>query len=79
VKELTLLSAKRDVEGSASPRGGERAERGAGQGAPQGAQRQPAARGATGGPAAGAAKGTSGDDFEDFPGALEDEDDDLPF
>jgi single-strand DNA-binding protein len=25
------------------------------------------------------AAGKSGDDFEDFPGALEDEDDDLPF
>ena len=27
----------------------------------------------------GATGGTGGDDFEDFPGALEDEDDDLPF
>ena len=29
--------------------------------------------------ASGAATGDSGGDFEDFPGALEDEDDDLPF
>jgi len=28
---------------------------------------------------AGAAAGGAGDDFEEFPGALEDEDDDLPF
>ena len=28
---------------------------------------------------AGAAAGSKGDDFTDFPGALEDEDDDLPF
>ncbi len=27
----------------------------------------------------GAGSGAAGDDFEDFPGALEDEDDDLPF
>lgn len=70
VKEIILLSPKRDAEGNASPRAG--AQQGAGQGAGQGAQRQ-AAR-----PAA-AAKGASGDDFEDFPGVLEDEDDDLPF
>ena len=35
------------------------------------------ARAATGAPAK--AKGGAGDDFEDFPGALADEDDDLPF
>ena len=31
------------------------------------------------GAGAGAGKGGPKDDFEDFPGALEDEDDDLPF
>ena len=38
-----------------------------------------ARRSAAAAPAAAAGKGKAGDDFEDFPGALEDEDDDLPF
>jgi single-strand DNA-binding protein len=40
------------------------------------ASRAPAAAKATAGAATGSA---AGDDFEEFPGALEDEDDDLPF
>jgi single-strand DNA-binding protein len=39
------------------------------------ASRAPAAKAKAGAPAGGAA----GDDFEEFPGALQDEDDDLPF
>ena len=64
VRELIMLG---------SPRGG-----GAGDGA-EGSGR--AARPAAGAKAkAGAAAGTAGgEDFEEFPGALEDEDDDLPF
>jgi single-strand DNA-binding protein len=48
-------------------------------GASAGGSRSRAA--ATGGRAKSASPGTggSGEDFEDFPGALEDEDDDLPF
>ena len=39
----------------------------------------PAGGRAKGAGATGAAAGGGGEDFEDFPGALEDEDDDLPF
>ncbi len=39
----------------------------------------PAGGRAKGAGAGTAASGTGGEDFEDFPGALEDEDDDLPF
>jgi single-strand DNA-binding protein len=83
VRELILLGGRRegfdgaggDVDAGASSfesRGGG----GVGGGAPR---RQAAA------PAGGRAKqpaagnGAGGDDFEDFPGALQDEDDDLPF
>ena len=76
VRELLLLGARRegfegaggDMEAGASfePRGGGGAP--AGGGAPR-RQAAPA-------PAAG---GRGDDDFSDFPGALEDEDDDLPF
>jgi len=53
-----------------APRGGSSGD-GDGEGAPQRASRAPATQKAK------AAAGS--DDFEDFPGALEDEDDDLPF
>lgn len=54
-----------------TPRGGGGAPDSDGEGASQRPSRAPAAQKAK------AAAG--GDDFEDFPGALEDEDDDLPF
>jgi single-strand DNA-binding protein len=52
-----------------SPRGGDGESR---------PPRAPAAKAKAGAGAAGAA-GAGGDDFEEFPGALQDEDDDLPF
>ena len=63
VRELIMLG---------SPRGG---GGGAGDGE-EGRSRMPAGAKAKAGAAAGAA---GGDDFEEFPGALEEEDDDLPF
>jgi single-strand DNA-binding protein len=63
VRELIMLGGKSG--------GGDDAE-GGGYGG--GARRSAAAA-----PAAAAGKGKPADDFEDFPGALEDEDDDLPF
>ena len=53
-----------------APRGGASSD-GEGESAPQRSSRAPATQKAK--------AGTGGDDFEDFPGALEDEDDDLPF
>jgi single-strand DNA-binding protein len=87
VRELILLGGRRegfdgaggDMDAGASsfePRGGAGAPGAPGGGAPR--RQAPA-------PAGGRAKqpaasnGGRGDDFEDFPGALEDEDDDLPF
>jgi single-strand DNA-binding protein len=73
VRELILLGGRReggdmDGESYSAPR---RAP------APQ---PQRAAAAGNGRPAAAGAAGAGGnDDFEDFPGALEDEDDDLPF
>jgi single-strand DNA-binding protein len=65
VRELIMLGSPRGGGGSSGDSEGE------GRGS-----RSPAAAKAK----AGAAAGTgSGDDFEEFPGALEDEDDDLPF
>jgi single-strand DNA-binding protein len=64
VRELIMLG---------SPRGG-----GSGDGESEGRSRMPAAAKAKAG-AAAAAGSAGGDDFEEFPGALEDEDDDLPF
>ncbi len=82
VRELLLLGGRRDgVDGgggdfdSAPSYGG-----GEGGGARRGASAPPARSNAKQGapaPAGGGGKGR--DDFEDFPGALEDEDDDLPF
>jgi single-strand DNA-binding protein len=67
VRELIMLGSGRGGGGGAaaeSGEGGSRASR-----APAGAKAK-----------AGAAAGTgAGDDFEEFPGALQDEDDDLPF
>jgi single-strand DNA-binding protein len=66
VKELMLLGGR--------PGGGDDMDSGAPRrSAPSAA---PAARSK---PAAKPAAGGTGDDFSDFPGALEDEDDDLPF
>jgi single-strand DNA-binding protein len=53
-----------------SPRGG-----GGGGDASEGRSARPAATKAK----AGATAGAASDDFEEFPGALQDEDDDLPF
>jgi single-strand DNA-binding protein len=65
VRELIMLGSPRGGGGSGAD------SEGAGR-----ASRSPAAAKAK----AGAAAGTgAGDDFEEFPGALEDEDDDLPF
>ncbi len=86
VRELILLGGRRegfdgaagDMDAGASsfePRGGAGAPGG---GAPR---RQAPAPASAGGRAKqpAASNGGRGDDFEDFPGALEDEDDDLPF
>jgi single-strand DNA-binding protein len=65
VREMVMLG---------SPRGGDTEGEGGGARARTGAR---ATAGAAAGGAAGAA--TGGDDFEEFPAALEDTDDDLPF
>ena len=81
VRELILLGGRRegfeggggDMDAGASfeqPRGGAAPRR-------QAAAPAPAGGGRAKQPAAG--NGGRGDDFEDFPNALEDEDDDLPF
>jgi len=64
VRELIMLG---------SPRGGGGGG-GAGAGDTEGSRRAPSGSKAKAGAAAG-----GGDDFEEFPGALEEEDDDLPF
>ena len=64
VRELIMLSG---------PRGGSSDYDGEGGSAPR-PNRAAAAK-----PAKSGTGGSGGDDFEDFPGALEDEDDDLPF
>lgn len=75
VRELILLGGRRE--------GGEMDGDGASYSAPRRAAAAAPTRAATGNArpaAAGAAAGAGGnDEFEDFPGALEDEDDDLPF
>jgi len=64
VRELIMLGSGRGGGGEGGAEGGARAAR-----APAAAKAK-----------AGAATGTgAGDDFEEFPGALQDEDDDLPF
>jgi single-strand DNA-binding protein len=70
VRELLLLGGRRDTgEGDTDgSNGGYAAPRRAAP-APAAARPKPAAQGG----------GAGGDDFEDFPGALEDADDDLPF
>ena len=65
VRELIML-------GSGSGRGG-------GDGAEGGAAGASGARGRTGATERAKSGAAAGGDFEDFPGALEDEDDDLPF
>lgn len=67
VRELMLLG------GRAGGGGGDEME----SGAPRRAAAPPRAK--TAGAGAAAPTATTGDDFSDFPGALEDEDDDLPF
>jgi single-strand DNA-binding protein len=79
VRELLLLGGRREgFEGG----GGEMEAPASFEPRAGGAPRRPAAPA----PAAGgrakqpaASNGGGGDDFEDFPNALEDEDDDLPF
>jgi single-strand DNA-binding protein len=67
VRELIMLGSGRGGGGGAAAESGEGGSRAAR--APAGAKAK-----------AGAAAGTgAGDDFEEFPGALQDEDDDLPF
>ncbi len=88
VRELILLGGRRegfdgaggDMDAGASSfesRGGGGGA--AGGGAPRRQAAPAAAGGRAGGKPAAASNGGRGDDFEDFPGALEDEDDDLPF
>lgn len=83
VRELLLLGGRRDGM-DAGAGGGEfdaAPAYGGGEGAgsaPRRAASAPPAR-AKQGASAPAANGKGGDDFADFPGALEDEDDDLPF
>jgi len=68
VRELIML-------GSGRGGGGGGGEIGGGEGGSRAARPAPGAKAK-----AGAAAGTTaGDDFEEFPGALQDEDDDLPF
>jgi single-strand DNA-binding protein len=64
VRELTMLGGGRSSSGDFDAEGG-------------GSRRAPAAAGAKA--SAGSSGGTGGNDFEDFPGALEETDDDLPF
>jgi single-strand DNA-binding protein len=86
VRDLMLLGSRGgavDVDGGAS-RGRPAAARsaagarGAGGGVGGGAGGSGAGAGAAGGAGAATAEG-AGEDFEDFPAALEEEDDDLPF
>jgi len=70
VREMIMLSSRSGGGEPDSDNGGR--SRGYG-------DRARAAAAAPAGEAAAAAAGKAGDDFEDFPGALEDEDDDLPF
>jgi single-strand DNA-binding protein len=72
VRELILLGGRREGGEHDSDAGGGYAA------APRRAAAPAAARGGAPG-AAGNAKPASGDDYDDFPGALADEDDDLPF
>ena len=73
VRELLLLGGRRDHDGADS-------EAGAGYQAPRRAAPAPAAPAAAARPKPAAqGGGGGGEDFEDFPGALEDTDDDLPF
>lgn len=66
VRELIMLGSPRGGSMDADADGAARAAKGAGAGAAK------AKAGATAG-------GATGQEFEEFPGALEDEDDDLPF
>ena len=66
VREMVMLGSRAGGGGEAENGGGRSRS------APERARTSTAA-------ASGAATGDSGGDFEDFPGALEDEDDDLPF
>ena len=72
VRELLLLGGRRDGAEGGDDSNGYAARR-------PPAAAAPAARAATGGGARPAGTPAGNEDFEDFPGALEDEDDDLPF
>jgi single-strand DNA-binding protein len=74
VREMIMLSSRSGADSGDADNGGR--SRAAGERARAGAPAGHAASEASAGAKAGAA---GGDDFEDFPGALEDEDDDLPF
>jgi len=69
VRELLLLGT----------RGGAAADLEAGGGGAARSRPAPAKSGAAGRAGGGGTPGAGGEDFEDFPGALEEEDDDLPF
>ena len=75
VRELIMLSGRPGGAGEYDGEGGGRPARAA---APAPARAKAPGAGAAAGAAAGATA-AGNDDFEDFPGALEDEDDDLPF
>jgi single-strand DNA-binding protein len=82
VRELLLLGGKRDGMGGGDDfEGGAPAYGGGDPGARRASPAPSRERQGAGAPAArnGGGKPPAKDDFEDFPGALEDEDDDLPF
>ena len=82
VRELLLLGGKRDGMGGGDDFDGGSASYGGGDsGARRAAPAPQRERQGAGAPVGRGAppKGNQKDDFEDFPGALEDEDDDLPF
>jgi single-strand DNA-binding protein len=74
VRELLLLGGRREGGHDGEMDGG-----GGGYQAPAPRRQAPAAQAAAAPRAGGKPAGQGGDDFEDFPGALEDSDDDLPF
>ena len=77
--ELLLLGGRRDgIDGAGGDFDSAPAYGGNEGGAPRRSAAPPPAR-AKQGASAPAGNGKGGDDFEDFPGALADEDDDLPF
>jgi len=78
VRELIMLGGGRGGSGGESDSEDRGAAGGSG-GAGRSRTAAPAGGRAKGAGAGSGAAGSGGEDFEDFPGALEDEDDDLPF